>query len=60
MHRVKYLEDLFESIPVYRKIVLILFFIKNDVDLLHECRFLNMFGIQKYSIWTKWRKFELY
>ena len=34
-------EDLFESIPDYRKIVLLMFFIKNDVDVLHECAFLK-------------------
>ena len=36
-----YFVDLFESIPVYRKIVLLMFLIKNDVNLLYECRFLK-------------------
>ena len=33
--------DLLESIPDYRKIVLLLFSIKNDVDFLNESRFLK-------------------
>ena len=32
-------EDLFESIPDYRKIVLLIFLIQNDKDLLHEIGF---------------------
>ena len=36
-----YLEDLFESIPVYKKIVLLMFLIKNDVNLLYESGFLK-------------------
>ena len=35
-----YLKDIFESIPEYRKIVL-MFLIKNDEDLLKECGFLK-------------------
>ena len=34
-----FVKDLFESIPDYRKIVLIMFLFKNDVDLLHEYGF---------------------
>ena len=34
-----YFEDLFESIPDYRKIVLLMFLVKNDVSLLYECGF---------------------
>ena len=34
-------KDLFESIPDYRKIVLLMFLIKNDNDLLAECGFLK-------------------
>ena len=33
MNSVNYSEDLFESIPDYRKIVLLMFLIKNDVNL---------------------------
>ena len=32
---------MFESIPDYRKIVLLMFLIKNDVSLLYECGFLK-------------------
>ena len=32
----KYFKDMFESVPDYRKIVLLMFLIKNDVDLLNE------------------------
>ena len=35
------LKDMFKSIPVYRKILLISFVIKNDSDLLNECGFLE-------------------
>ena len=41
MNNVKYLKDLFESIPDYKKIVLLLFLIKNDVNFLYECGFLK-------------------
>ena len=34
-----YLGDMFESIPDYRKTVLITFSIKNEEDLLKECVF---------------------
>ena len=36
MNNTNYFKDLFESIPDYRKIVLLLFLIKNDKDLLRE------------------------
>ena len=36
-----YFNDMFESIPDYRKIVLLLFLFKNDVDLLNECGYLK-------------------
>ena len=42
MTNVNYFEDLFESIPDYRKIALIMFLIKNDVNLLSECGFLKV------------------
>ena len=37
----KYFKDMFESIPDYRKIVLIKLLIKNDSDLLRVCGFLK-------------------
>ena len=41
MNHVNYFKDLFESIPDYRKIVLLMFLIQNDADLLKECGFLK-------------------
>ena len=41
MDDVKYFKDLFETIPEYRKIVLILFSIKSDDHFLIECGLLN-------------------
>ena len=41
MNNVKYFTDLFESIPDYKKIVLLRFLYKNDVNLLYECGFLE-------------------
>ena len=41
MDIVNYFEDLFESIPDYKKIVLLMFLIKNDVTFLYECGFLK-------------------
>ena len=41
MDNVNYFKDLFESIPEYKKIVLLMFLIKNDVDFLYECGFLK-------------------
>ena len=39
MNNTNYFKDLFESIPDYRKIVFLLFLIKNDKDLLREVGF---------------------
>ena len=39
MDNSNYFKDLFESIPNYKKIVLIIFLIQNDKDLLHEIGF---------------------
>ena len=36
MNNVNYFKDLFESIPDYKKIVLLMFLIKNDVNFLYE------------------------
>ena len=41
MNNVNYFTDLFESIADYKKIVLLMFLIKNDVNFLYECRFLK-------------------
>ena len=41
MNNVNYFKDLFESIPDYKKIVLLMFLIKNDDNLLYECGFLK-------------------
>ena len=41
MNNVNYFKDLFESIPDYKKIVLLLFLIKNNVDMLYECGFVR-------------------
>ena len=41
MENVNYFNDMFESIADYKKIVLLMFLIKNDVNLLHECGFLT-------------------
>ena len=41
MNYEKYFKDLFESITDYRKIVLLLFLIKNDNEFLQECGFLR-------------------
>ena len=41
MDHVKYFEDLLESIPDYRKSVLLMFLIKNDADFVRECGFLK-------------------
>ena len=42
----KFFKDLFETIPDYRTIVLILFLLKNDVDLPEECGFLRSDNIR--------------
>ena len=39
MDNVNYFTDLFESIPDYKKIVLLMFLIQNDKKLLHEVDF---------------------
>ena len=52
MNTVNYFTDLFKSIPDYKKIVLSMFLIKNDVNLLHECGFLkgdNNFLYKEYK-----------
>ena len=41
MDKIKYFKDLFESIPDYEKVVLLMFFIKNDVNFLYERGFLK-------------------
>ena len=41
MDNVNYFKDLFESIPDYTKIDLLMFLIKNDVTFLYECGFLK-------------------
>ena len=41
MNYENYFKDIFESIPDYRKIVLLIFSIQNDDDLLKECGFLK-------------------
>ena len=52
MDNIKYFEDLFESIPDFRKIVLLLFLIKNDVNLLYE------WGFMKGDIHYLYKKFR--
>ena len=41
MNNINYFKDLFESIPDYKKIVLLMFMIKNHVNFLYECGFLK-------------------
>ena len=41
MDNVNYFKNLFESIPDYKKIVLLMLLIKNDVNFLYECGFLK-------------------
>ena len=41
MNNVNYFKDLFESIPNDKKIVLIMFLIKKDVNFVYECGFLK-------------------
>ena len=41
MNYENYFNDMFESIPDYRKIVLLMFLTKNDVDLLNECGYIK-------------------
>ena len=46
MDDVNYFKELFGSIPDYRKIVILLFLIKKDVDLLRGCGFLKKYIIR--------------
>ena len=39
MDNENYFKDIFESIPDYRKIILLIFLIQNDKNLLHEVGF---------------------
>ena len=39
MNNIIYFKELFESIPDYKKIVLLVFLSKNDVNFLYECGF---------------------
>ena len=41
MNNENYFTGLFESIPDYKKVVLLMFLIKNDVNFLYECGFLK-------------------
>ena len=43
MDHVNYFKDLFESLPGYRKVVLLIFLIKKDKDFLKECGFLRSY-----------------
>ena len=52
MNNVALFEDFFESIPDYRKIVLLMFLNKNDVDFLYEC------GFSKGDIHYLYKKFK--
>ena len=56
MNHVTFIEDMFKSIPVGRKIVSVLFSIKNDVDLLHKCGFLTN---DKYRLCLEFKIFLL-
>ena len=41
MNNVIYFKELFEEIPDYKEIVVLMFLIKNDVYFLYECGFLK-------------------
>ena len=41
MNNIKYFNDMFESIPDYRNNNLLMFLMKNDVNLIYECGFLK-------------------
>ena len=41
MNNLNYFTDFSESIPDYKKIVLLMFLIENDVTFLYECGFLK-------------------
>ena len=49
MNNVNCFKDIFESIPDYKKIVLLMFLIKNDVNFLYECGFLKGDNIFLYK-----------
>ena len=52
MNNVNCLTDFSDSIPVYKKIVLLMFLIKNDVSFLYECGFIkgdNNFLYKEYK-----------
>ena len=53
---VGWFKDLFESIPHYRKIVFLMFLIKNDVDLLTECGYLKN---DNNRLWLEFKKILL-
>ena len=41
MDNINYFKDFVESIPNYKKFVILMFLIKNDVNFLYECGFLK-------------------
>ena len=49
MDHVNYFKDLFKSIPIYRKIVLIMFLIENDIDFLTDYGFLKIDNSSLYK-----------
>ena len=53
MNNLKYFTDLFESIPDYKKIVLLMFLIKNVVNFLYEC------GLLKVDINFLYKEFKI-
>ena len=52
MEDIKYFEDLFKSIPDYKKIVLLCFIIKQDINLLRE------FGMSENFINELYKQFK--
>ena len=54
MNNSNYFKDIFESIPDYRKIVLLIYLIQNDKDLLKEIGFskndINLLNLQFKNI----------
>ena len=50
MDHVNYSNDLFESTPDCRKIILLMFLIKDDVDLLNECGFQKGYYTSLYRV----------
>ena len=53
MDHINYFKDMFESIEDYRKIVLLLFLIRNDSDLVRE------FGFLKWIIFDYLHKIKI-